>query len=131
MRTLLLMLLVCAVPATALAGVMHRGDCPRASHAIAAGHAGHAMHADPSQHAQHHAAQRASPDDHSRSNADACQCGCACSGMAHCGAGAGISVGDRGAVPLAAGAALRPTMPRSGQALAGHSRDFLRPPSMS
>lgn len=120
LRILLLTLLACTMPATALAAAIHEGLCGRSApvtqpdHAM---HAGHTMHL-----------QQQSADGQ---QASACQCGCACAGIAHCGASAGVSVADARATLSFGGVPPCPSTHRPGHALAGFSFDVLRPPSMS
>lgn len=130
LRTLLLMLLVCAVPATALGDVLHQGSCPRGlsmdsgAQAVYVGHGEHARHMD------HQAAKDATDSGKASAN-DGCQCGCTCGGIAHCGAGVGVSVASPGAPMLRFVGDSHEQVPESGHALAGHPGDFLRPPSKS
>ncbi|MEC9364749.1 MAG: hypothetical protein VYC42_16145 [Pseudomonadota bacterium] len=126
----LLLLLVCAVPATALAGVLHQGTCQRGAPATSAPHVAHAMQGEHSMHAHHQMAQAAS-DSGQSSGSGSCQCGCTCGGIAHCGAGAAASAGDSGPAVPNLGRESSTPMAESGHAMAGHPHDFLRPPSMS
>ncbi|MDD3765439.1 MAG: hypothetical protein PHP86_19255 [Nevskiales bacterium] len=130
LRSLLLLLLVCAVPTTALAGVLHQGACQRSAPAMSAPHAAHAMQGEQSMRAHHQMAQDTS-DSGQSPDSGACQCGCACGGIAHCGAGAAASVGDSGPAVPHPGRESSTPMAESGRAMAGHPDDFLRPPSMS
>lgn len=129
LRSLLLMLLVCTVPATALAGVLHQGSCQRGAPATSAPHAAPAMQGEHSMHGHHQMAPDTS-DSGPSPNRGSCQCGCTCGGIAHCGAGAAASVGASGPAMPHLGREPGTPMAESGHAMAGHPGDFLRPPSM-
>lgn len=129
LRLLLLTLLVCAVPSTALANVVHAGACARDAGATAAMPAAHAQ---PGGHAQSHAGHASADVQAQTAAGDVCTCGCACAGVAHCGAGAVALPGDeRLDAVLRAAASSLPAAAAPAHARAGHCFDVLRPPSMS
>ena len=119
LRLALVVVLVFAVPGTALAALLNNGHC--AAHQWVA--APHALHAA-------HAAHAKAPTGAGHADAQAahCACGCACAGS-HCVSGSAVALAiDAVAAPAAivCSTGFDPLPARAAQA---HSRTLLRPPS--
>ncbi|MGH8530765.1 MAG: hypothetical protein ACRETN_13140 [Nevskiales bacterium] len=131
LRIILAFWLSLAVPTAALASAMNEGHCQRANPiatAAASGHGQHAMHAAmQGEHAQH----MVPAGKITKSEKNPCSCGCNCSGT-HCATSCGGAMASGGFRDVYSfGPSFGLSMARPAQAVAAHTLDLLRPPSLT